>query len=266
MEHKPRKRLGQHFLHDANSIRRIVAAIAPRPGDTMVEIGPGLGAITRPLLEALGQLTVVEFDRDVIPLLQAACAGLGDLRVHQQDALRFDFSSLARPDVLQPTLRVVGNLPYNISTPLLFHLLDSHQHIKDMHFLLQKEVVDRLSAAPGSEHYGRLSVMVQYRCQVEALFGVGPGAFRPPPRVDSAVVRLLPYARLPCVAEDERQFAQLVQQAFAQRRKTLHNALKRIPNATPAMQAIGLDPGLRAERLGVADFVRLSNQVLHLHG
>ena len=187
--HRPRKRFGQHFLHDPQVISRIIAAICPQPGARLVEIGPGLGALTRPLLQAAGELEVVELDRDLLEPLQSRCAGLGTLRIHQADALQFDFAAL-RGD--GPKLRVAGNLPYNISTPLLFHLLDQAEHLHDLHFMLQQEVVKRLAAGPGDDAYGRLSVMVQYRCRVEALFNVGPGAFQPPPKVWSAVVRMVP--------------------------------------------------------------------------
>ena len=184
--HRPRKRFGQHFLHDPQVIARIVAAIHPVPGEQLVEIGPGLGALTRPLLQAARELDVVELDRDLLEPLQTRCAGLGTLRIHQADALAFDFARLRGEG---PRLRVAGNLPYNISTPLLFHLLAQSEQIHDLHFMLQQEVVERMAAGPGEDAYGRLSVMLQYRCQVEALFTVGPDAFQPPPRVWSAVVR-----------------------------------------------------------------------------
>ncbi len=255
MKHIPRKRFGQHFLHDTSVIDKIIAAVNPKPGEHLVEIGPGLGALTCPLLRRHGELDVVELDRDVIPRLQAACAEAGVLRIHQADALRFDFTTLAKPGT---ALRIVGNLPYNISTPLIFHLLESAPCISDMHFLLQKEVVDRLTAAPGGASYGRLSVMTQYRCRASALFRVGPGAFTPPPKVDSAVVRLVPYAELPVKADDEALFARLVNQAFTQRRKTLRNALKPILSAE-AIEATGIDPTLRPENVSVQDYVALSH-------
>jgi len=256
--HRARKRFGQHFLHDRGVIERIIAAIGPRPGDHLVEIGPGLGALTAPLLARHGALDVVELDRDVIPHLEQACAGKGELRVHNVDALKFDFSALAAPG---ESLRVVGNLPYNISTPLIFHLLDDAAVIADMHFLLQKEVVDRLTAAPGGGDYGRLSVMVQYRCRAEGLFRVGPGAFSPPPKVDSAVVRLTPYAELPFPARDEQRLAELVNRAFSQRRKTLRNSLKQLLDAE-AIAAAGIDPGERPEQVPVEGFVRLADASL----
>jgi len=255
--HRARKRFGQHFLHDRGIIDKIVSAIGPRPGDHIVEIGPGLGALTAPLLERHGELDVVELDRDVIPHLEETCLGKGTLRIHNVDALKFDFGSLAEDH----DLRVVGNLPYNISTPLIFHLLEYAERIIDMHFLLQKEVVDRLAAAPGSNDYGRLSVMVQYRCRAESLFRVGPGAFSPPPKVDSAVVRLVPYDTLPFPARDEQRLAELVNQAFSRRRKTLRNGVKGLLDAE-GIERVGIDPSIRPERLTVEEFVRLANASL----
>ena len=251
--HRPRKRFGQNFLHDPGVIERIVHAIAPRPGEHLVEIGPGLGALTRPLLEAAGKLDVVEIDRDVIPVLREACAGYGELVIHNQDVLKFDFTTLpGRP------LRVIGNLPYNISSPLIFHLLEHLPVIQDMHFMLQREVAERLAAAPATEHYGRLSVMVQWRCSVELLFTVGPGAFKPAPKVESAVVRLTPHRQAPVQVEDGARFAALVNRAFSQRRKTLRNALKGWVTAA-TMESLAIDPMRRPETLSLADFARLSN-------
>ncbi|WP_018233667.1 16S rRNA (adenine(1518)-N(6)/adenine(1519)-N(6))-dimethyltransferase RsmA [Thioalkalivibrio thiocyanodenitrificans] len=255
--HHPRKRFGQHFLHDTAVIDRMVAAIAPRKGETLVEIGPGLGALTLPLLRRMGRLHVVELDRDVIPRLEALCRDSGELIVHSADALRFDFTSLVPA---QGKLRVVGNLPYNISTPLIFHLLKAAHAVQDMHFLLQKEVVDRLVASPGNRDYGRLSVMVQYHCRAEALFRVGPGAFHPPPKVDSAYVRLTPWETLPHEARDPGLFSALVNQAFTQRRKTLRNAVRGFADAQ-VLEAAGIDPGARPETLDVARFVALANRI-----
>jgi 16S rRNA (adenine1518-N6/adenine1519-N6)-dimethyltransferase len=252
--HQPRKRFGQHFLHDPEVIRRLVAAIDPQPGEHLVEIGPGTGALTAPLLRQAGELDVVELDRDLAATLTARCQGLGRLRVHAADALRFDFSSLASAG---ERLRIVGNLPYNISTPLLFHLLAKVDTVQEMVFMLQKEVVARMAADPGSRTYGRLSVMVQYRCDIERLFSIGPGAFTPPPKVDSAVVRLRP--RPPAVAAtDEKLFSEVVAHAFSQRRKTLRNALLGL-TGEQAIRTAGIDPGCRAETLAVDDFVRLAN-------
>jgi 16S rRNA (adenine1518-N6/adenine1519-N6)-dimethyltransferase len=254
--HQPRKRFGQNFLTDKNIVGKIVAAIAPRPGENLVEIGPGLGALTRPLLEKAGRLQVVELDRDLIPQLKENCRGAGELIVHEADALKFDFSALA--PVAEMPLRVAGNLPYNISTPLLFHLIAYIPHIRDMHFMLQKEVVDRMAADPDSPDYGRLSVMLQYHCQIEPLFIVPPGAFNPRPKVDSRIVRLRPHPAPPCPLSSYTDFAALVKQAFAQRRKTLRNTLKPLLDAN-SISALGIDPGARAETLALADFAKLAN-------
>lgn len=251
--HRPRKRFGQNFLHDPNVIERIARSIGPRPDDRVVEIGPGLGALTTPLLRALGRLDVVEIDRDLAARLPEQFAGQGELHVHQGDALRFDFCAVAAGT----PLRVVGNLPYNISTPLIFHLLDQAPCIRDMHFMLQKEVVDRMAAAPGTDDYGRLSVMVQQRCKVESLFTVSPGAFHPPPKVWSAIVRLTPWETPPVPVADPALFSQLVNQAFTQRRKTLRNAVKGYLEAD-AITALGIDPQRRPETLSVAEFAALA--------
>ncbi len=256
--HRPRKRFGQHFLHDSDVIRLIVTAIAPRPGDRILEIGPGLGALTGPLLERCESMDAVELDRDLAARLESTdWVRAGRLRLHRADALRFDYATLAGPD---GKLRIVGNLPYNISTPLLFHLLAQTRAIQDIHVMLQKEVVDRLAAEPGSHAYGRLSVMVQYRCRVETLLHVGPGAFRPPPKVASSVVRLIP-REIPAVpVNDEKAFEEVVRRAFSHRRKTLRNALKGL--LEPAViAALGVDPGARAGVLGLGDFAALSNAV-----
>lgn len=255
MMHRARKRFGQNFLHDPGIIARIVAAIAPKSGEHLVEIGPGLGALTRELLPCIGTMDVVELDRDVVPLLVEACAGLGEMRVHQADALKFNFSDLAQDG--RP-LRVVGNLPYNISTPLLFHLFEHMGVIRDMYFMLQKEVVERMVAAPDSEHYGRLSVMVQFHCTAHKLFTVGPGAFKPAPKVDSAIVRLVPHKTPPVSVNDVRVFSAVVTQAFSQRRKTLRNALKTLMSETD-IAAADVDPQARAEQLNLAQFARLAN-------
>ena len=253
LKHHPRKRFGQNFLQDENVLQKIVAAINPQADDNLVEIGPGKGALTFPLLEKLKRLTVIELDRDLIAALQNHSQ---HLQVYNVDALRFDFSTLASGP---HSLRVAGNLPYNISTPLIFHLLQQADCIKDMHFLLQKEVVDRLAAVPGNKDYGRLSVMVQYHCKVEKLFEVDREAFKPVPKVTSAVVRLIPYPEPPYPADDILHFSRLVQQAFSQRRKTLRRSLKNLCDST-AFDAAGIDSGLRPEQLSVADFVKLSNQ------
>ena len=197
--HKARKRFGQNFLHDQHVIDKIVRAINPKHSDALVEIGPGMGAITEPLLEACGKLDVVELDRDLIPILRTKFFNYPEFRIHEGDALKFDFNTILQPG---QRLRIVGNLPYNISTPLIFHFLAHHKIVQDMHFMLQKEVVERLAAAPGCADYGRLGIMAQYYCKVEPLFIVGPGSFNPPPKVDSAIVRLRPYEELPYPAKD----------------------------------------------------------------
>lgn len=252
--HRPRKRFGQHFLRDPGVLYRIVAAIHPKPGDRVVEIGPGLGALTRPLLAAAGELDVVELDRDLLEPLQAHCAGAGILRIHQADALAFNFAAMRSEG---PLLRIAGNLPYNISTPLLFHLLDQIAHWRDSHFMLQKDVVDRMAAKPGEAAYGRLSVMLQYRCRVEPLFTVAPEAFRPPPQVWSSVVRLIPHETPPVTVQNEQRFAELVKLAFAQRRKILRNSLRDVLDIAQ-IEAAGIDPGARPETLGLEAFAALS--------
>jgi 16S rRNA (adenine1518-N6/adenine1519-N6)-dimethyltransferase len=251
--HTPRKRFGQHFLHDRGVIARILEAIDPHPGEAMVEIGPGLGAITLPLLQILGELTVVEIDRDVIRELEPQARPLGTLRIFLEDALEFDFTQLATGQ----RLRIVGNLPYNISTPLLFHLIKQREICLDMHFMLQKEVVDRMAAAPDTGDYGRLTVMLAPWLTVTPLFDVGAGAFRPPPRVTSSVVRLQPRAEPLLPASLERAYATVVAAAFAQRRKTLRNALRALLPASDIEQA-GIDPGVRAETLPPTSFVALA--------
>ncbi len=253
--HRARKRFGQNFLSDPNIIRRIIDAIRPQPGDTMVEIGPGLGAMTAPLIERLGHLHVVEIDRDLIARLRETY-GAAQITIHEGDALKFDFGAL------QPAsgagLRVVGNLPYNISTPILFHLAEAAAKVKDMTFMLQKEVVMRMVAAPGTEEYGRLSVMLQYRFRMARVFDVPPGAFRPAPKVMSSIVRLAPLPPEQLGARDEALLARIVTAAFGQRRKTLKNTLRDFIDEADFV-ALGLDPGLRGERLSVAEFVAIAN-------
>ena len=251
MRHVPRKRFGQHFLTDQAVIADIVAAIRPQAEDAMVEIGPGLGAITTPLVAALRHLHVIEIDRDIIAHLQRVYPP-ARLTVHAGDVLEFDFSVLPRE------LRVVGNLPYNISTPLLFHLARYAERIRDMHFMLQKEVVERMVAPPGGGDYGRLSVMLQYRFDMQLLLEVAPDAFSPPPQVHSAVVRMWPRPQAQLTAESESALAQVVRRAFAQRRKTLRNSLAGLLEPGD-YTALGIVPGLRAENLAVADFVAISN-------
>lgn len=256
-DHQPRKRFGQNFLVSPGVIRKIVEAIAPRPGDTVVEIGPGLGALTEPLLGKLEQLHVVEIDRDLIARLRQRFAP-ERLVIHEGDALEFDFGALKEAGPLK-TLKIVGNLPYNISSPLLFHLAEVADKVSEMHFMLQKEVVDRMVAAPGTGDYGRLSVMLQYRFHMERLFVVPPGAFDPAPKVDSAIVRLIP-RKLGAgeAARDEALFGRVVAAAFSQRRKMLRNTLREFGGET-LLQAQGIAPTARAETLAVADYIRLAN-------
>ena len=252
--HRARKRFGQHFLHDPAVIARIVAAIDPRPDQRLVEIGPGLGALTLPLLARAGRVEVIEVDRDVVPRLAERARAHGELVIHQADALAFDFAALQGDG---PKLRLCGNLPYNISTPLLFHLLEAAASIADMHFMLQREVVARMAAAPGNRVYGRLTVMLAVHCSVERLFDVGPGAFRPPPKVDSALVRLVPHEHEPFAVADPARFAAVVAAAFGQRRKTLRNALAGLV-APSGFVAADVDPGRRAETLAPVEFARLA--------
>ncbi len=253
--HTARKRFGQNFLVDDGIIDKIVRAIAPTANDNIVEIGPGKGAITALLLADCPRLNVIELDRDLIPILLAQFAKYDNFNIHQTDALKFDFSTLASE--AEP-LRVVGNLPYNISTPLIFHLLSYHHQIHDMHFMLQKEVVDRMTAQPGDKAYGRLGIMTQYYCQVVNLFPVPPTCFRPQPKVDSAIVRLIPHKTLPHPATDIKLFKQLVNTAFQQRRKTLRNALKQMV-AQEHLEALDIDTSRRPETLSLADFVDIAN-------
>ena len=246
-----RKRFGQNFLVDRHYIDRIVAAIDPQRDDNVVEIGPGLGALTRPLLERVRRLTVIEIDRDLATRIAAEYSP-DRLALHTVDALSFDFATLGG------ALRVVGNLPYNISTPLLFHLAACAANLRDLTVMLQREVVQRMAAAPATPEYGRLSVMLQARFRIERLFAVPPGAFRPAPKVESAVARLAPLGAARAPIADEALFAQLVAAAFGQRRKTLRNALQQW--ATPGdLERAGVDPGARGETLAVIDFVRLAN-------
>jgi 16S rRNA (adenine1518-N6/adenine1519-N6)-dimethyltransferase len=256
--HRPRKRFGQHFLVDEHAIHRIVGAVNPQPGQHIVEIGPGLGVLTREILPLVERMQVVELDRDIIPRLAKSCGHLGELQIFSHDALRFDFCSLRESG--EP-LRIIGNLPYNISTPLLFHLLEQKACITDMVFMLQKEVVDRLAAQPGTGSYGKLSVMIQYHCKVTQLFNVPPTAFDPPPKVESAVVRLIPYQQPPVEVHKAENLELLVSRAFAQRRKTLRNNLKGLLDDAQIV-ALEIDPACRAETLSLAEFARLANALI----
>lgn len=250
-DHLARKRFGQHFLVDRHYIERIVAALDPQPDDNIVEIGPGLGALTGPLLEGLKRLTVIEIDRDLAARL-AAEHPAERLTLHIADALAFDFGSLGAD------LRIIGNLPYNISSPLLFHLARHDACLRDVTVMLQKEVVERMAAEPATKEYGRLSVMLQVRFRIERLFMVPAGAFRPAPKVESAVVRLTPLLEARPSLVDEALFARLVAAAFGQRRKTLRNALRTLAGEAELEHA-GIAPGARGETLAVVDFVRLAN-------
>jgi 16S rRNA (adenine1518-N6/adenine1519-N6)-dimethyltransferase len=251
--HRARKRFGQHFLHDRNIIDRILRALNPEPGEKLIEIGPGQGALTLPLLKVCQRLTAIELDRDLIPILQRAAGPIGELEIINADILEFELESLAATG----KFRVVGNLPYNISTPLMFHLLDSVGRIEDMHFMVQKEVAQRIVAATGDAHYGRLSIMLQNLCQCDYLFEVGPECFRPPPRVDSAVIRMTPLDTPAYDVGDQARFSKIVQLAFGQRRKTIANSLKS-QFTREGIIACDIDPGLRAENLSIGDFARLS--------
>lgn len=249
-----RRRFGQHFLRDANVVERIIRAIEPRPGDGIVEIGPGRGALTLPLLHRTGELDVVEVDRDLAAQLVERCRDVGRLKLVREDALKVDFSGFARAP-----LKVVGNLPYNISTPLLFHLLGFGQ-VGLMLFMLQREVVDRICAGAGAPDYGRLSVMVQARCRAEKLFDVGPEAFSPRPAVDSAVVRLTVLPRSAARIRDYNLFMELVRTAFSARRKKISNGLK--PWFDPSqLEELNISPSARPAELSVEDYIRLSNSL-----
>jgi 16S rRNA (adenine1518-N6/adenine1519-N6)-dimethyltransferase len=252
---RPKKRFGQHFLHDRAIVARIIDAFHPSDTDHVAEIGPGPGVLTRELATRVRRFVAVEVDRDLAAALTQEFADIGSVAIHEADALKFDFCQLC--DDGEP-LRLIGNLPYNISTPLLFHLFSQLHCVKDMLFMLQKEVVDRLCAVPDNKDYGRLSVMAQVQCRIERCFNVGPGAFQPPPKVDSAIVRLVPHETPPVDIKNAECFRRLVKAAFAQRRKTLRNTLKEFLDAE-TMEAHGIDPGRRAETLSVAEFATLAN-------
>ena len=255
MQHTPRKRFGQNFLVDSQTVADIIRVLHPHREDVMVEIGPGLGALTRPLLQSLEHLHVVEIDRDIVKRLGEEFSAR-KLTIHAGDALKFDFSSLGE------NLRVVGNLPYNISTPLLFHLSRFTDNVRDMHFMLQKEVVTRMVANPSTSDYGRLSVMLQCRFEMEQLFIVPPECFRPPPKVESAVVRMIPLKKPLIEASQEKLFAEIVSAAFSQRRKTLRNTLRDHLTAEDYLK-LGIDSNLRAENLSIAQYVAIAN---HFNG
>jgi len=258
-KYRARKRFGQHFLSDPGVIDAIIRAVHPTNDDVIVEIGPGHGAITDALARNAGHLHAVELDRDLVARLRQQYEGNPDVTVHEADALQFDFSSLG------DRIRVVGNLPYNISTPLLFHLLKFREQILDMHFMLQKEVVDRMAAGPGSKAYGRLGIMLGCHLSIESLFDVPPDAFDPPPEVTSAVVRLDPLPPGTFEINDEAGFSTLIATAFMQRRKTIRNSLKKLVER-PDFEATGIDAGLRPEQVSIADYIRLSNYLRQKSG
>jgi len=255
--HPIRKRFGQHFLCDQAVIDRIVAAINPKPYEHIVEIGPGLGALTLPVLTKAQRMDAIEIDRDAIAALKVSALSVGELRIHEADVLKFELSNLRTSNQL---LRLIGNLPYNISTPLIFKLIEQRQHFLDMHFMLQKEVVDRMAASPDTANYGRLTVMLAPWLKVEPLFDIGPQAFRPPPKVMSTVVRLTPHTQTPFVIKDHNAYASIVTAAFSQRRKTLRNALRSLMSAEQ-IESAGIDPSLRAEVLAPQSFASLAEQL-----
>ena len=259
--HQARKRFGQNFLHDPGTIERIIRAINPKPDDAIVEIGPGLGALTEEILAVNPRLQVVELDRDLIPVLRTKFFNYPEFRIHEADALKFDFSQL----MVDRPLRIICYLPYNISTPLIFHLLSQAGVVQDMHFMLQKEVVQRMAAVPGDNNYGRLGIMTQYFCRVQPLFEVGPGAFRPAPKVDSAIVRLVPHKTLPHPAKDLATLQAVVRTAFNARRKTLRKALGGMVSVEQ-LQSLGINDGLRPENLGLADYVAIADLLFEEKG
>ncbi|MEE4144110.1 MAG: 16S rRNA (adenine(1518)-N(6)/adenine(1519)-N(6))-dimethyltransferase RsmA [Halieaceae bacterium] len=256
-QHQARKRFGQNFLRDGGVINSILRAINPLPEQHLVEIGPGQGALTEQLSASGCQLDVIELDRDLVPVLLAAFSVNPRFRLHSADALKFDFTSLVQG---AEQLRVVGNLPYNISTPLIFKLLENTAIIQDMHFMLQLEVVDRLAATPGNKDWGRLGIMAQYHCEVDKLFEVPPEAFNPRPKVQSAIVRLAPRTVSPWPACDTQLLRQVVQASFGQRRKTLRNNLKGLIDTT-RLESLGIDPGARAETLTIPQFIEITTAI-----
>jgi 16S rRNA (adenine1518-N6/adenine1519-N6)-dimethyltransferase len=259
MQHRAKKRFGQNFLVDTNVIDKIIHSIDPKPEDHVIEIGPGLGALTQPLLKALNRLDAIELDRDVIPELNSL-EGCEKLHIHNIDVLAFNFTKFNQSTFEHGELRIIGNLPYNISTAVLFHLIEHRNIIQDLHFMLQKEVVERIAASAGSHDYGRLSVMMQLHFKIAPLFTVAPQCFRPVPKVESAILRLVPRSDLTIGFDEHDAFAALVRQAFSQRRKTLKNTLKGLCDIKQ-MNAAGIDPGKRPQELAVDDYVRLFQQL-----
>lgn len=255
--HRPRKRFGQNFLQDQAVLAQMVDAINPRPNQHLVEIGPGQGALTQHIEPICPQLDLIEIDRDLVEHLQQHYANHKTLQIHQADVLSFDFNQLIKNG---QKLRIVGNLPYNISTPLIFHLFTQISSIEDMHFLLQREIVARITSAVGDSNYGRLSIMVQYFCQPEGLFDVEASAFYPPPKVQSTFIRLIPHKKTSVIAEDFTLFSHVVKQAFSQRRKTVANSLKPFISAQQ-LNALNIDPKFRPQQLSIEQFVRISNKI-----
>ncbi len=255
--HQAKKRFGQNFLHNEAIISKIVDAINPEPNENLVEIGPGLGALTEPVIERAGDISVVELDRDLAHRLRHHPFLTKHLTIYEQDALKFDFASLITDD---KPLRIFGNLPYNISTPLIFHLLSFKDKVKDMHFMLQKEVVERMAAGHDCKAYGRLSIMTQYQCQVLPVMEIGPEAFQPPPKVDSAIVRLIPHKTIKNPVKDIACLNQVCLAAFNQRRKTIRNSFKKLISAEQLVE-LGIDPTLRPENLALDDYITLANYV-----
>lgn len=254
MSHQARKRFGQHFLSATGVVSDIINAVAAKPDDILVEIGPGLGALTVPLANTGAELHAIEFDRDLAAPLRKKFADFDNVTIHECDALKFDYATFG------DDIRIVSNLPYNISTPMLFRLIEYKQHIRDLHLMLQKEVVDRMAAAPGSKRYGRLSIMLGCHMQVQPLFDVPPDAFSPPPKVNSAVVALRPLPDSAFQISNPGEFSALVTKAFSQRRKTVRNALKGLAN-DEQLQHAGIDPGDRPERIAVKNWVALANHL-----
>lgn len=253
--HQARKRFGQNFLHDQAIISQIVDAINPEPGENLVEIGPGLGALTEPVVERAGDISVVELDRDLAHRLRHHPFLAKHLTIHEYDALKFDFAQLVKEG---KPLKIFGNLPYNISTPLIFHLLSFRDKVKNMHFMLQKEVVERMAAGPNCKAYGRLSIMTQYQCQVMPVMEIGPEAFQPPPKVDSAIVRLVPHAEIKNPVKDLALLNQVCLTAFNQRRKTIRNSFKKLISVED-IESLNIDPSLRPENISIEQYIRLAN-------
>jgi len=256
MKHQARKRFGQNFLHDQRVIDRIISCISPQSSDLLIEIGPGQAALTKPLIKSGAELHLLEIDRDLVSKLETQFADTPNVSIHAGDALRVNLPEITggRP------FRLIGNLPYNISTPLIFHVLQWHEQVIDMHFMLQKEVVDRMAAGPGSRTYGRLSVMTQFRCKITPLFDVLPGSFTPVPKVCSSIVRLEPLKGTPADPGSFRNLERVVTAAFSQRRKTLRNSLRDLLSADQ-INAAGIDPGQRAEQLSLSQFAALARSL-----